>query len=143
MTGESWGKEQESSLLCHNQSVFSHAFYSWFLPFRFSFLSRLFFRFFVHCLTDGFGTMLWQQLVERKKSPPTVKIQLHSSNEIKKISSHVGGDFTTQRASPLITKHFDIKCLLQTTYHFINSNSSGRKKRGEKETELQKSTKSK
>lgn len=65
------GERNRRVLLCHNQSVFPHAFYSWFLPFRFSFLSSLFFWLFVHCLTDGFGTMLWQQLVDEKNSPPS------------------------------------------------------------------------
>lgn len=66
-------KNRRSSLLCHNQSVFPHAFYSWFLPFRFSFLSSLFFWLLVHCLTDGFGTMFWQQLANKKKYPSKLK----------------------------------------------------------------------
>lgn len=95
---------RRGSLLCHNQSVFSHAFYSWFLPFRFSFLSSLLFWLFVHCLTDGFGTMLWQQLEEGKKSPPKLKYNFFAAARYK-ISFYVGGGFITQVTPPLTTNY--------------------------------------
>lgn len=56
---------ERASLLGDQESVLPHALHSGFLPLRFTFLPRLLFRLLVHGLTDGFGTMFWQQLCRR------------------------------------------------------------------------------
>lgn len=114
-------KNRRSSLLCHNQSVFPHAFYSWFLPFRLSFFSSLFFWFLVHCLTDGFGTMFWQQLVNKKKRPLQIKIQFFLAH------------FITQITHSSFDTILVLKILAQITFNFINRmfTQKERKKRTE------------